>query len=153
MAVLMLCAAALPTAISAEGLRAYMLACPPSGSGRYTVGSCTVSIVKSGTSVTVRNSGTVPCYVRAAVCVLGAENDGKVSFAGFPGNGWTGQYAGGNGGLNGYYYYTAPLQPGASTASLFSSASANGAALSNVCVYAEGIQSGGIGSYTGAWTE
>ena len=152
-AVLTLCASALPAALLAEGLQAYMLACPSAASGDYTVGKCVVSIVKSGTQVSVKNTGTVACYVRAAVCVTGAENDGKVRFSGLPGNGWTAQYVSGTGGLNGYYYYTAAVQPGASTGALFSAASADGAAISNVCVYAEGIQSGNTGNYAGAWTE
>lgn len=68
------------------------------------------------TSITVKNEGTVACYVRAAVVINWVNEDGDIctrhSNPGFVlGSGW-------EQGTDGYYYHTNPVKPGKSTSNL-----------------------------------
>lgn len=73
-------------------------------------------------NVTIKNTGTVKAYIRAAVIVTWQKADGTVygvvpklgedySYTGAE-SGWTGLAS------DGYYYYTSPVEPGAATSAL-----------------------------------
>ena len=76
-------------------------------------------------NVTIKNTGTVKAYIRAAVIVTWQNTDGTVygavpklnedySYTGAA-SGWTGLES------DGYYYYTSPVEPGSATSVLIQS--------------------------------
>lgn len=90
--------------------------------------SCEVESVLDSTvptNVTVKNTGTVDAYIRAAVVVNWVNGDGVVS-ANTPeeGTDYTIAYAGNTGwkkAADGFWYYTTPVAPNASTGVLIDS--------------------------------
>ncbi|MDO4939036.1 MAG: hypothetical protein Q4E54_03645 [Lachnospiraceae bacterium] len=96
-----------------------------------TVGYCDISIVPDE-QVTIRNTGTYPCYVRAAVDTASGinETDWKES--------------------DGYYYYTDSLAPGESSRPLFAG---TGTGSRSIGVYAEAIDAVGETDAATAWED
>lgn len=104
-------------------------------------------------TVAVRNTGTVPCYIRVYVGFSDGEAESRSSLSPDGGSsyysvadyrnhlpaGWTVN------GDDGYYYYTEVVNPGASTAPLFTNVnttfeSAEAIHQYNIFVYAESVQ-------------
>lgn len=113
-------------------------------------------------NVTIKNTGDVKAYIRAAVIVTWQKADGTVygtvpkpgegedySFTG-PAPGWTGLES------DGYYYYTSPVAPGAATSALIQSctplkaAPADGYTL-HVEIISEAIQAEPTTAVKDAW--
>ena len=72
------------------------------------------------TSITVKNEGTVACYIRVALVANWVNEEGQIctrheATAITPGKGWTL-------GADGYYYHTDPVKPGDRTANLLGEA-------------------------------
>lgn len=98
----------------------------------------------------VKNTGTVPCYVRM-FCELSNSDAAAFTTLDFNTTDWTEKQS------DGYYYYKKILQPGASTTALFTtvkiSDSIDASQLMDyqIIVYEESVQSGGFSNYTEAF--
>lgn len=124
--------------------------------------SCKVNETLSGnqkSNVTIQNTGNIKAYIRAAVIVNWVKADGSVCGAVHeaatnvftPGTGWEYDQS------TGFYYYTQPVDPGASTGNLIPSAtlatsSVDGCTM-QIEIVASAIQAEGLSnSYQTAWS-
>lgn len=109
--------------------------------------SCKISEKFDGnkkTEVTVENTGDIPAYIRVAVVVNKADDDGNIvagtveegkgSFT--PGTGWVKH-------KDGYYYYTSAVTNGESTENLIGGTGGIDLTGIRVTILAEAIQAGG----------
>lgn len=114
------------------GTVAYLVTATDPVTNTFTPSSLETKIEEKFTSkvkenVTIKNTGNVKAYIRAAVIVTWQNTDGTVygtvpkpgegedySFTG-PAPGWTGLES------DGYYYYTSPVEPGSETSALIQS--------------------------------
>ncbi|MBR2782734.1 MAG: hypothetical protein IKD93_00830 [Firmicutes bacterium] len=143
--VALLLAAALLLTAAVGGTLAYLSATTGTITNTFTpaaVDCAIVETVENGvkSSVTVMNTGGIDAFIRVAVIGNTVDADGNVTgdfdLSGYlAGSGWTA-------GNDGYYYYSAPIAPQASTTELLT----NPINLTGVMVtiFAEAIQADGI---------
>lgn len=137
-------------------------------SGSFPAQPAPGTATSSSNAVTVKNTGSVPVYVRMKfVCSSKALYE-HTTLEGLPGDGWNASYSdvigmnstysGGNS-MWGYFYYEKPLKPGESTPPLFTGVSigtgTDDLSLLNykMDVYAEAVQQGGFTDYELAWRD
>ena len=157
-----LVAACLLIAGSASGVWAYLSSQPDEIENTFVPATVTCAVeetfennVKS--DVTIRNTGTVNAYIRAAVIASFVTEDGKVlATAPVEGTDYTVTW-GNNGwkqGSDGFWYYSKPVSPNAATPDLIESATSvtapQGARL-NLQIIASAVQSAPAKAVTEAW--
>lgn len=151
-------------AVTAIGSYSYMQK-KNSVTNKFTIGYNSCEIVESFTKpssltagttiykdVKIKNTGSVPCYVRVLVVPSGNPNSYRVNAISCDNNYQSGSNWYFSGNRDTYYYYKKVLQPGESTPSLFSTVTVlsdlSGASSddSQIVVYAESSQSEGFSS-------
>ena len=122
--------------------------------------------VSSANTVSVRNTGTVPCYVRLKVIISNDSLAGHITLDGTNTAAWNASHAGSDvydpeadSRLYGYYYFTEPLEPDSVSPPLLTGISIDSGTdeemLMNysIALYAESIQKGSYGSWEEAWED
>ena len=146
----MIAAFALVVALSIGLTSAFLTAKTGGLTNTFTPGSVTCQVVERFTnneksSITVKNTGTVPAYIRVAVVANTVDDEGNITGAAdvsthLAGTGWSEN--------GGYYYYTGIVEPNQSTGELLnSSINLSG---KQVTVLAQAIQAHGVTGETAA---
>ena len=113
-------------------------------------------------SVTVKNTQSVPCYIRVSVGVSESAVEDHLTYVNLNTSDWVFLSTSQNAKLGGYYYYKTPVSPGASTTALFSGVKLDASTdLSwydngdtfQVLIYEESVQSAGSSDYQSAWDQ
>lgn len=146
----LIAAFALVMALSIGLTSAFLTAKTGGLTNTFTPGSVTCQVVEdfednAKSSITVKNTGTVPAYIRVAVVANTVDDEGNITGAvdvstHLAGTGWS---------VNGnYYYYTGIVEPNQSTGELLnSSINLSG---KQVTVLAQAIQAQGVTGETAA---
>ena len=155
------------------------LTCTVFSNDTLSVGTNTIEIQESGgfpdsvtpgsptssdNTVSVRNTGTVPCFVRMKIIISNSRLSDHITFNGLNTSLWDGSCHGpgefdpdSDDRLFGYYYYTDPLDPGSETVPLLTGiyidSETDESMLMNygIRLYAESIQAGSDTSWRDAW--
>lgn len=140
----MIAAFALVVALSIGLTSAFLTAKTGGLTNTFTPGSVTCQVVEdfednAKSSITVKNTGNVPAYIRVAVVANTVDDEGNITGADdvsahLAGTGWSEN--------GGYYYYTGIVEPNYSTGELLnSSINLSG---KQVTVLAQAIQADGV---------
>ena len=130
--------------VTIGGTLAWITAQTPAVTNTFTPGSVTCQVVEdfednAKSSITVKNTGNVPAYIRVAVVANTVDDEGNITGADdvsahLAGTGWSEN--------GGYYYYTGIVEPNYSTGELLnSSINLSG---KQVTVLAQAIQADGV---------
>lgn len=112
--------------------------------------------------VTVTNADSVPCYIRVSVSFSDSDIGNAAQLLKLNTTDWIFCSETEDSKLGGYYYYTAPVQPGQSTVPLFEGITITADAdfsrkesgdTFDVIVYEESVQQGEYTSYQDAWNQ